>query len=50
MLSEVCNTENYGGGESHYASRSSFDWVRVAGDKTIWACEDCRYELEEVAK
>jgi hypothetical protein len=41
-----CNTEDYGGGEAHYANRSSFDWVTV-GEGTIWACEDCRHELEE---
>lgn len=45
-MNELCNTENYGGGEAHHADRSSFDWMTIEG-KSLWACEDCRYELEE---
>ena len=44
MLGEWCNTENYGGGEAHYAHRSSFDWITL-GDKALWVCADCKYEL-----
>jgi hypothetical protein len=44
MLGQWCNTENYGGGEAHYAHRSSFDWITI-GDKALWVCEDCKYEL-----
>jgi hypothetical protein len=46
MIKELCNTENYGGGEPHYASRSSFDWVNIQG-KAMWACTDCQIELGE---
>jgi hypothetical protein len=44
MLRELCNTENYGGGEAHYADRSSFYWARI-GDSVLWVCEDCSNEL-----
>lgn len=47
MIKEWCNTENYFGGEAHYAPRSSFDWILFRGDAKLW-CEDCRYEAEKL--
>jgi hypothetical protein len=44
MLRELCNTENYGGGEAHYANRSSFDWITI-DDKALWVCSDCSNDL-----
>ena len=44
MSNLLCNTENYGGGEAHYANRSSFDWVKIEGN-AMWVCDDCRVEL-----
>ena len=41
-----CNTEDYLGYDPHYAHASKFDWITIR-DKVIFACEDCRYELEE---
>jgi len=41
-----CNTEDYTGGEGHYAHRSSFDWIMVGG-VAMWACDNCRHELED---
>jgi hypothetical protein len=45
-LGLLCDTEDHGGGEAHYADRSSFDWAEIKNGKVIWACEHCRYELE----
>lgn len=46
MSKAWCNPEDDGGGEAHYAHRSSFDWILVNG-KAKWFCDDCRYEIEK---
>ena len=47
MTKHLCNSENHTGAESHYAHRSSFDWVMV-GNTVGWFCEDCRLEIEQL--
>lgn len=47
MTNHLCNPENYTGAESHYAHRSSFDWVMV-GNTVGWFCGDCRYDIEQL--
>jgi hypothetical protein len=44
MTRELCNTEEYGVTEAHYANRSSFVRITVKG-KPLWVCEDCRLEI-----